>query len=160
VIILGVDPGLRKTGYGIIEKDGQTYRFVEAGVIRLDNIADTHDRLLMLHNEIERIILTFKPSCMSLEKVFLGKNVRSAFMIGEARAVCIIVAKRFDIPIYEYATRSVKQGLTGFGASGKESVKHMVKLLLGVKEDLKDDASDALALAIFHGNIEYTWRKQ
>ncbi len=160
MIILGVDPGLRKTGYGIIEKEGDKYRFVDAGIIRLNNILDIHDRLLKLHNEIERIILTFKPACMSLEKVFLGKNVRSAFMIGEARAVCIIVAKRFDIPIYEYATRSVKQGLTGFGASGKESVKHMVKLLLGVKGDLKDDASDALALAIFHGNIEYTWRKQ
>ncbi len=155
MIVLGIDPGLRKTGYGLIEKTGQSYKFISAGTIKLDQSDNVHDRLIKLYNEIEKIIEHHHPQCMSLEKAFVGKNVKSAFMIGEARAVCIVAAKRANIPIYEYATRSVKQGITGFGGAEKGSVKHMVKLILNIKGDLSDDASDALALAIFHGNISY-----
>lgn len=155
MIILGIDPGLRKTGYGVIEKKGNTYRLLESGIIKLEKIPDLHDRLLSLYLAIENILSKYRPSCISIEKAFVGRNAKSAFMIGEARAVCILAAKKQSIPVFEYATRSVKQGLTGFGSSEKANVKKMVKLVLGVNDDLKDDASDALALAIFHGNIDY-----
>ncbi|MCX7771152.1 MAG: crossover junction endodeoxyribonuclease RuvC [Proteobacteria bacterium] len=155
MIILGIDPGLRKTGFGIVEKRGQEYRLINAGVIRLDKLSDLHDRLLKLFFEIENLIKEFNPNCISLEKAFVGKNARSAFMIGEARAVCIVAGRKANLPVYEYPTRSIKQGLTGFGGAEKKSVKHMVKVILKINGEISDDASDALAIAIFHGNIGY-----
>jgi len=155
VVILGIDPGLRKTGFGIVKKIGQTYKLISAGTIILDKTSNPHERLLKLFHEIEKLIKEHRPQCMSLERAFVGKNVKSAFMIGEARAVCIIAGKKADIPVYEYPTRSVKQGITGFGGAEKSSVKHMVKIILNIKGNISDDASDALALAIFHGNIGY-----
>lgn len=159
MIILGIDPGLRKTGFGIVEKIGNTYRYINSGIIKLDKISGVHERLLTLFFEVEKLIREYRPKCISLEKAFVGKNARSAFMIGEARAVCIIAGKKADLPVYEYPTRSVKQGITGFGGAEKGSVKHMVKIILNISDNISDDASDALALAIFHGNIANNIRK-
>lgn len=159
MIILGIDPGLRKTGFGVVEKKGNTYKYINCGVIKLDKIPSVHDRLLKLFFEIERLIKSHNPQCISLESAFVGKNARSAFMIGEARAVCIIAGRKADLPVYEYPTRSVKQGITGFGGAEKGSVKHMVKIILNINGDISDDASDALAIAIFHGNIAYNTGK-
>lgn len=155
MIILGIDPGLRKTGFGVIKKVKAHYSFIDAGVILLDNIKDLHDRLFELYQKVECLFHAYKPNCLSLEKVFIGKNARSAFLIGEARAACIIAAKKFNVPVFEYAARSVKQGIAGYGAADKEDVNRVIKIILGLKGEIKEDASDALALAIFHGNIDY-----
>ena len=153
MIILGVDPGLRKTGYGLIEKHTGGYKLIAADVINLEKIPDIHDRLYHLFVELNMLLKQYKPSCVSLEKIFSGKNIRSAFVIGEARAACIISALSHGVKVYEYATRSVKQGVTGYGGAAKEDVERMVKLILNFNGKLKEDASDALALAIFHGNM-------
>lgn len=153
MIVLGIDPGLRKTGYGLITSEKGELRFISADIINLEKISNVYDRLYYLYEKLNDIIEKFNPQALSLEKIFTGKNVRSAFMIGEARAVSILSAKKKGLNIFEYSARAVKQGVTGYGNASKEEVKRMVKLILNIKDDLKDDASDALALAIYHINV-------
>jgi len=153
MIILGIDPGLRKTGFGFIQKKGSSFSLIKAGVIRLDVKSSTHARLFQLFNELNSLIKDIKPACMAIEKVFTGKNARSAFLIGEARAACIITALTYNIAVFEYATRAVKQGVAGYGDATKDALQRMVRLILNINNELEEDASDALALAIFHGNI-------
>lgn len=158
MIILGIDPGLRKTGYGFLRKSGGDFTLIKAGVIKLDTKSSTHDRLFQLFTELNSLVKEIKPSCMVIEKVFIGKNARSAFLIGEARAACIITALSYSIAVYEYATRAVKQGIAGYGDANKDALQRMVKMILNINSELEEDASDALALAIFHGNISYGMR--
>ncbi len=153
MIVLGVDPGLRKTGYGIVRLEKGVLSHVTAGIINLEKIPSIFDRLYYLYDELNQIICRFSPNVLSLEKIFTGKNIRSAFMIGEARAIAILSAKKAGLDIFEYTSRAVKQGVTGYGNASKEEVKRMVKLILNLREDIKDDASDALALAIYYINV-------
>lgn len=153
MIILGIDPGLRKTGYGFLEKKGSNYSIIKLGTIILDTKKTTHFRLWQLFDTFSQLITEVKPDCMAIERVFTSKNIRSAFLIGEARAACIISAVSNGVDIFEYATRAVKQGITGYGDAGKEDVQKMVRLILKYNGKLEEDAADALALAIFHGNI-------
>ncbi|GAB4437080.1 MAG: crossover junction endodeoxyribonuclease RuvC [bacterium] len=158
MIILGIDPGLRKTGYGFIRKNGGNISLIKSGTIKLDVKKNVQDRLYQLYTEFSELIKENMPDCMAIEKVFIGKNARSAFLIGEARAACIIAAMSNNIKVFEYATRSVKQGVAGYGDASKEALQRMVKLILNYDGSLEEDASDALALAIFHGNISETTR--
>lgn len=158
MIILGIDPGLRKTGYGFIEKNGGNFVLIKSGIIKLDVRLTVHERLYQLYSEFVKLINEVTPKCMAIEKVFTGKNARSAFLIGEARAACIIAALGKNIKVFEYATRAVKQGVAGYGDASKEALQKMVKLILGYNGKLEEDASDALALAIFHGNISEATR--
>lgn len=153
MIVLGIDPGLRKTGYGLVDRYEGQLRFISAGVIDLTRFNDRYERLYFLFESLNKLIGTYKPSDLSLEKIFTGKNVKSAFSIGEARAISIISAKKFNLNIYEYSAKAVKQGVTGYGNATKDDVKKMVKLILNIRKDFKDDASDALALAIYHLNV-------
>ncbi len=158
MIILGIDPGLRKTGYGFIKKETNGYVLLKAGLIKLDVKQDTHQRLYQLHRELNLLSEEIKPDCMAIEKAFVGKNARSAFLIGEARAACILSAMEKGVDIFEYAPRAVKQGVTGYGDATKEQLQKMVKLILNHKDLIEEDASDALAVAIFHGNISESIR--
>ncbi len=151
--VLGIDPGLRKTGYGIVRTDSGLLKHVADGIISLDKIPSIYDRLSFLYDQLNLIIEKYSPQVLSLEKIFTGKNVRSAFMIGEARAIAILSAKKSGLQIFEYTPREVKQGVTGYGNASKEEVKKMVKLILNLRGDIRDDASDALALAIYYINV-------
>lgn len=153
MIVLGIDPGLRKTGYGLVKNNAGQPEFISAGIINLETNLDRHSKLYFLFESLNQIIEKYKPSAISLEMVFTGKNIKSAFLIGEARAVSIISGKKFNLNVYEYSARAVKQGITGYGNATKDDVKRMVKLMLNIKDDIKDDAADALALAIYHLNV-------
>ena len=148
--ILGVDPSLRSTGFGLIEARGNEMRAIVYGEIKnrpdilpsrcLVNIGDTMARLVEEH----------RPEVLAIEGLVYVQNTKIAFTLGQVRGVIIAAAAKNGIPSYEYAPRKVKQAVTGLGAAGKEQVANMVKALLGLKEVPPADAGDALALAICH----------
>lgn len=152
--ILGIDPGSRTTGYGVVLKRPGGFDLVSAGVVRLDRIDDFNDRLLQLHEAVCALITEFSPACLSIERAFMGKNVASAFKLGAARAACIISAKRASIPVFEYTAREVKMGIAGSGAAEKADVQKAVRWLLRLPQSgrLQADAADAIAIAMHHGN--------
>lgn len=149
-MILGVDPGTRVTGFGLIEADGDRLRHIRHGVIQLGDELPLAERLLILGQALDEIVGHHRPAVLVLEKIFLGKNVDSAFKLGHARGVLMASAARGRVEIHEYAARQVKKGVTGNGGSAKEEVQLVVQNLLGIRGIQKLDASDALALACYH----------
>lgn len=153
--ILGIDPGSRLTGYGIIEDTPQGYKYIASGSIRIK--ADYFpDRLKQIFNGILEIIDNYQPEQMAIEQVFMHKNADSALKLGQARGAAICAVQTQQIAVYEYAARQVKQAVVGKGAADKLQVQHMVKILLNVHGELSLDASDALGIAICHGNYQQT----
>lgn len=153
--ILGVDPGSRLTGYGIIEVSGRKFRHVVHGTLRLANTSGKatiplQDRLLQLHQELSAVIHEFHPEVMAIEHVFFAKNALSALKLGQARGAALLTAAIAKLEIAEYSPTQVKQTLVGFGQAEKEQVARMVQLHLGQLQFKTTDASDALALAICH----------
>lgn len=166
-IIIGIDPGSQRTGWGIIDPHPQAaspsqMKCIDHGVIEVDARSSVGERLAQISLELEEIMTKYKPTAMSVEKVFLGKNVDSAFKLGQARGVVLALAGYFKIPVYEYATRKIKKIVAGHGDAEKEQVRFMVEQFLGIK--VKGlDASDALALAIghcFHSEVTERLRQQ
>jgi crossover junction endodeoxyribonuclease RuvC len=153
--ILGIDPGSRLTGYGIIEDTPQGYKYIASGSIRIK--ADYFpDRLKHIFNGILEIIDNYQPEQMAIEQVFMHKNADSALKLGQARGAAICAVQTQQIAVYEYAARQVKQAVVGKGAADKLQVQHMVRILLNVQGELSLDASDALGIAICHGNYQQT----
>ncbi|MCB0390293.1 MAG: crossover junction endodeoxyribonuclease RuvC [Bdellovibrionales bacterium] len=148
-LIMGIDPGSRVTGWGIIQTCGNENKFVDCGTISL-NEKSLSLRLLTLYNSLLRVIDKYKPQDVVVEKIFLGKNADSAFKLGHARGVCIMSAASKQIDVYEYAARKVKQSLTGSGAATKEQVQLLAMSHLKIKQKIALDASDALSLALCH----------
>lgn len=149
--VLGIDPGSRITGYGVVDKGrGGKLAHVCNGHLLLDPSAPLPERLLVISNALKGIIDEFKPDAMSIESIFFAKNVDSAIKLGEARGVPLLCAASSGVPVYEYAPRSVKQAVTGYGNATKEQVQKMVGMLLKTQVQLKPDAADALAIAICH----------
>jgi crossover junction endodeoxyribonuclease RuvC len=149
--VLGIDPGSRITGFGVVDKgSGGKLAHVTAGQLLLDPSAPLPERLLAISNALKGIIDEFKPDAMSIESVFFSKNVDSAIKLGEARGIPLLCAASSGVPVYEYAPRSIKQAVTGYGNATKEQVQKMVKMLLKTEARLKADAADALAIAICH----------
>lgn len=161
-LILGIDPGSRMTGYGLIATHLDQVRYLTHGVIRLDQIGkaesgDFSSRLLILGNELRSLIGKYSPHCMVVEKIFLGKNADSAFKLGHARGVVLYEGKAAGMEIYEYATRIVKKTITGSGGAEKDQVQLAMQRLLNLKQSIPLDASDALAMAYHHARtIEIT----
>ena len=150
--ILGVDPGLAKTGYGIVEKLGNKLILIKCGCIKTEKGVYTK-RLKNIYNEILTIIKDTKPEAIAIEQLFFCKNVKTALKIGEVRGIIMLAGIMSNIEIYEYTPLQVKQSVTGYGKAGKEQVHKMVKVLLGLKELPKPvDISDALAISICHIN--------
>lgn len=149
-IILGLDPGSRVTGFGLVKLKGQSFEALSYGVIELDVRAGFPQRMRELSEGVEEILAKYRPENVVIEKIFLGKNADSAFKLGHARGVLMCAAAKSGAQVYEYATRVVKKSLTGKGSGGKEEVQQMVQRLLGIREIKKVDASDALAMAIHH----------
>lgn len=150
-LILGIDPGSRVTGYGLIEASGNRLRYVACGCIR--TIGDSHpQRLKAIYHGLGNIIEEFSPQECAIEEVFLGKSVSSALKLGQARGSALVACLNHDLPVAEYSARLVKQSVTGSGAGDKSQVQHMVRVLLGLRGQLQADAADALAIAICHAN--------
>ena len=149
--ILGVDPGTIVLGYGLIESSQDEMSLVDFGAIKCDARADMPARLLLLHTEFSSVVSRFNPDVMAVETPFFGENAKSALAIGKAQAIVLLVAAQNKIPIFEYAPRQIKQHVADYGASSKEQIQEMVKMLLELDEAPQpSDAADALAVAICH----------
>ncbi len=149
--ILGIDPGTVVMGYGVIESENDEIALVDFGAITVSERAEIGERLSQLYNEILDVILRHRPDVVAVEQPFISKNVRSAMAIGRAQAIALLAAAGKGIPTYEYTPAKVKQQVTNYGASSKEQVQEMVRILLGLAEvPQPNDAADALAVAICH----------
>jgi len=153
--ILGIDPGSRVTGYGVIDSDGRSSRHVASGCIRSEN-GDFPQRLGGIFRGIREVIETHSPAQVAIEQVFVSKNAASALKLGQARGAAIAAAVTVELPVYEYTPRSVKQALVGSGAADKEQVQHMIRILLSLQQKMGLDESDALAIALCHAHSHAT----
>jgi len=153
--IIGVDPGSRITGIGIIESDGHHSKHIFSTCIRLGN-ASFPDRLGKIYQEIELIIQEFRPQQMAIEEVFLAKSPQSALKLGQARGAAICATVMQNIPVFEYSAREVKQAVVGKGSADKSQVQHMVKLLLNLQGKIQEDTADGLAIALSHAHVGAT----
>jgi crossover junction endodeoxyribonuclease RuvC len=151
VRILGIDPGSLATGFGMIEVDGAMTRPIAWGVIRA--AGEHSDRLRKIFAEMAVIIAEHRPDEIAVERVFVHRNADSALKLGQARAAALCASFDRDLPIHEYAPREVKKAIAGSGAADKEQVGTMIRMLLGLREELEADASDALAIAICHSQM-------
>ena len=149
--ILGIDPGLVQTGFGVISVKGSNFSLVDYGIIKPDSKADLSNRLLTIHQDITSIIDNYFPNIVVIEDIFYGKNIKSALKLGQARGVAMVAAAAHNLPIHEYSARKVKQAITGNGNATKEQIQFMVKTILNLQSlPSPMDASDALAIAICH----------
>jgi len=152
MIILGIDPGSRITGYGVIRKEGNRLIHIDNGAIFTDSSADFPGRLQRIFEGLNEIIARYNPQAFAVEDIFFSNNVQSALKLGQARGAAIVAGVNAGLPVFEYSALQVKQSVVGHGKAEKEQVQHMVKILLGLPEIAQADASDALAVAICHAN--------
>jgi crossover junction endodeoxyribonuclease RuvC len=152
MITLGIDPGTRRIGYGVVDSQNGAAHFVAAGIFKITATEDVA-ALEETKQEIDRLIAEYQPESVAIEKLFFAKNQKTAIAVAQARGVILLATKECGIRIKEYTPNEVKLGVTGYGFADKKAVLKMVRLILN-KHDLKviDDASDALALAIFCAN--------
>lgn len=148
--VLGIDPGLSATGYGILEVEGSRSMVVESGTIRPGR-GDLGTRLRRIYREVRDVIGRCRPGAAAFEDIFIHKNVRSTLLLGQARGVAILAAAEYDIPVFEYTALQVKQAVVGYGRAGKEQVQKMLPSLLTMTSPPDSpDAADALAVAFCH----------
>lgn len=158
-IILGIDPGSRLTGYGVIRQVGRQISYLGSGCIKTA-VDDLPTRLKRIYAGVSEIILQFQPDYFAIEQVFMAKNADSALKLGQARGSAIVAAVNNELPVFEYAARLVKQSVVGTGAADKKQVQHMVKMLLKLTASPQADAADALAIAITHAHMMHTLIKK
>lgn len=152
MVILGIDPGSRITGYGIIRKEGNRLVHIDNGAIFTDKAAGFPQRLKLIFDGLCAVISRYRPDAVAVEDIFFANNVQSALKLGQARGAAIVAAVSAGLPVDEYSALQVKQAVVGHGKAAKEQVQHMVKVLLALPEIAQADASDALAVAICHAN--------
>jgi len=158
MIVLGIDPGLASTGFGVVSTAGRSrsargLAAVGAGVIRTAARAPAELRLAELHARIEALLRAHRPDAMALEELYFGQNARTAFAVGQGRGAAMLAAGQQGVPCASYTPQQVKGAVCGSGGAGKEQVSRMVIALLGLQQpSLPDHASDALAVAICHAN--------
>ena len=149
--ILGVDPGTIVIGYGVVEGDRDALTTVTYGAIKCKERLPLPERLAYLFDELGKVFEEFHPDALAIETPFVGENVKSALAIGKAQAVAMLAAARRGVPVFEYPPATVKHHVADYGASSKEQMQEMVKLLLNLEEvPQPNDAADALAVAICH----------
>lgn len=156
--ILGIDPGSRLTGFGVIDETATGYQYIASGCLRIKG-DDFPLRLKQIFAGISDIVEEYQPTEMAIEQVFMHKNADSALKLGQARGAAICAVQLFDIPVFEYAARQVKQAVVGKGSADKLQVQQMVKILLGITGELQIDASDALGISLCHANFQQTQRR-
>lgn len=150
--IIGIDPGLRHMGWGIIDKAGNHLSFVAAGTINTDGKLSLAARLEQLYKKLYNLIETYQPNEAAIEYVFVNKDAKATLKLGHARAICLLVPAQFGLTIEEYAPNAVKKNVVGVGHANKDQIAHMVKLLLPQAVYDRHDAADALAIAICHAH--------
>ena len=148
--ILGVDPGTRNTGVGVIETKGNSYNLIHCEIIQIKLTLKPAEKLLLIYQSLKKIIQQFKPDVLSLEDIFYGKDIHAMVKIGEARACAMLAASELGIDVVEYPPAKVKQSVSGNGRATKQQVQQMVKTLLNLKAVPPADGADALAVAICH----------
>ncbi|WP_293265948.1 crossover junction endodeoxyribonuclease RuvC [Neptunomonas sp.] len=151
MIILGIDPGSRITGYGLINVVGARNEYIASGCIRIKG-DELPDRLNQVFAGVTEVIRLFSPQEMAIEQVFMSKNADSALKLGQARGVAIVAGTQQELPVFEYAARSIKQSVVGKGSADKVQVQHMVTQILKLPGLPQADAADALAIALCHAN--------
>ena len=152
MIILGIDPGLRTTGFGVIEKHGSKLRYIASGTIKTASEGALPPRLKIILQGVSEIIATYRPDCAAIEKVFVNVNPQSTLLLGQARGAAICALVNADLEVAEYTALQLKQAVTGHGKAAKEQVQEMVARLLCLPGLPGSDAADALGVAICHAN--------
>lgn len=159
-LILGIDPGLRTTGYGIIKVSGLQHQWVASGQIKIDSLLPMSGRLLGIHQHLTEFIQKYQPDEAAIEDVFVAKSAGSALKLGQARAAAILAAAGSGLPVAEYQPRKVKKSVVGQGGATKAQVELMVRRLLNITQPLPPDVADALALAICHAGYRNSYGLQ
>ena len=149
--VLGIDPGSRTTGFGIIDVQGNNLSYVDCGCINTGK-GELPERLKLIFSGLCAVIEEHEPGQAAIEEVFMGRNAASALKLGQARGAAMTACLSRELPVDEYSARQVKQAVVGAGAAEKGQVQHMVKALLSLSDTIAEDAADALAVAICHAN--------
>ncbi len=150
--ILGIDPGTAATGWGVVQEDKSAdnrLKVVDYGVIKTPAKMPNSERLVIIGDQLNKIVKKYSPDLASVEKLYFTKNQKTAMSVGEARGVILLVLEKSNVPICEFTPLEIKNGVCGYGRADKKQVQSMVKVILGMKEKPKpDDAADGLAAAI------------
>ena len=149
-IVLGIDPGSQRTGFGVIDVQGKQLTYIASGCIRIDTTVSDAERLKQVYAGVSEIIATYHPVEGAIEQVFMFQNAGSALKLGQARGVAMVAMAKHDLPVSAYSAKQVKQSVVGYGAADKAQVQHMVKTLLRLSDTPQEDAADALAIALCH----------
>ncbi len=152
-VILGIDPGSRKTGFGIINYAGGKSEYITSGVIRLPE-AELPERLGIIYDGVTELVNLHCPQELAVEQVFMAKSAGSALKLGQARGAAIVACVAQGMQVAEYSARQIKQSVVGTGAADKSQVQHMVKMLLQLPAEPAEDAADALAAALCHAHTQ------
>ncbi len=152
VRIIGLDPGLRNTGWGVIESEGSRLIYVADGAVHSDAEAPLAERLLQIHAQVMEVLREYAPDEAAIEETFVNTDARATLKLGQARGVVMLAPATLNIPVAEYAPNQIKKSVVGAGHAEKQQVKHMVKLLLPRAEMKTADSTDALAIAICHAH--------
>jgi crossover junction endodeoxyribonuclease RuvC len=155
VRILGIDPGSRVTGYGIVDVTGTRVRYVSCGCISIRG-DDLGERLRQIHDGVLAVVREHAPDELAAEKVFVHRNAASAIKLGQARGAALVAGLGAGLELFEYSPNEVKQAITGRGHAEKQQVQHMIKMLLTLTRMPAADAADALAVAVCHGHVRET----
>lgn len=152
-IVLGIDPGSRITGYGIIQVSGTETRYLDSGCIRMGE-QPMALRLQTIYRGLTELVAQYKPDECAIEQVFLARNADSALKLGQARGAAMVAASNADLLVYEYSARQVKQAVVGKGSADKAQVQHMVQVILKLSRRPQADAADALGIALCHAHMQ------
>ncbi len=152
--ILGIDPGSRALGFGVIQANKDKQVCLGFGTLYLKD-ENFPNRIKKIFLEISTLIDKYRPDVLSIEQVFVHKNPGGALKLGQARGAIIAACARLDLPVYEYAAKDVKKSVVGYGGADKEQVQHMIKVLLKVADSIQADAADALAIALTHAQHHF-----
>jgi crossover junction endodeoxyribonuclease RuvC len=149
VIVLGIDPGTARLGYGVVSRVGSKLEMIDYGCLETINDRAPEQRLLFIHEGLSELIVKHRPDAVGVERLFFNKNVQTAMAVGQARGVVLLVAAQHGLPVFEYGPHEVKLAVTGYGRAPKDQVQRMVQLVLSMSQLPKpDDAADALAVAV------------
>lgn len=156
MIIIGIDPGIAITGYGVVEYKNNRFRAIDYGAVLTSPKSTMPERIEIIYDSLGRIFKNYNPEAVAFEELFFNQNVKTALIVGQARGAAVLSAQKLGLNIYEYTPLQVKQAVTGYGRADKKQIQQMVKLLLNLKEIPKpDDVADALAIAMCHGNSSH-----
>ena len=149
MIVLGIDPGTARTGYGLVSREGSALRMVDHGCIETIDDRPLGARLLLIHEALVDLIETYRPDVVGVERLFFNRNVQTASAVGQARGVVLLAAAQHGLPVFEHGPHEVKLAVTGYGRASKDQVQRMVQIVLSLAEPPRpDDAADALAVAV------------